>query len=787
MDYTFPSSVAFLSLSLTALVRWYFKMKHDNQIKLDKSRLVYTVTFPTGTTDSMIQDWLRSVGADLIPNKGDGGSVPTVVTEVRWTPKGIRHVLRVTPQDDGHVMSMLEAHIPGVIYDPVDTPEESVEIQPVYTVDMVMSDMTKPLSISNADALVRSILTSVPPLSEGEQVAYQVILGHAKRFATVGSRRGVVNTLIYGKIEIAPEDAKIMEQRASQARLNASIRIAVQAPSEIRGKQLAGGLIKSLRQANSSRTGFGHVAWSGDTSDVISSALTPGGKTAQLIIPEAAALIAMPSGDPQAAGLTQGAARRLQATEAISSTGEWLLGHNDIHGREKPITLPKEFVSQHVSVVGAPGSGKSTLLQNGIAHYAEAGLGIFVIDAGQDVSTQRLFYRALDAMPHSRKDDVICINPAGDMDYPVSINILDQDFGMAAIGIVKDVIESIFHDASKGTVSVGQVIQNGLWTLIEAGGYTLADLKPLISPQNAAEGAWSAAMIRGVKDPELQDFWARNPGALKSWSDNSGRRDWNEYIKPTLRRIWTITDRPEIRHLLGQSKSTVKIKDAMQQNKILLFSVGGMDDPEAASIISSLFTQMAWVAAQSITPTKPNVLFLDEFQVSANIQGGLPDMLARARALNLGLVLATQFVTREDIPRQLQSAVYNNTATKIVFRSASGEAEKWSREFGRRLVTDNDITRLHKYHAVAQVANATGDRSPVTFKAYRPAPDTNLTNHLLAQSRSRYGRHVDKVRHEIQERRRVQLAPETGKAYQQQTSEDNIVRDINWQQEGQDG
>lgn len=761
---------------LIVIIGVIIKMHNDIQLALDRSRLAYEVTYPTGTTDAMVQDWLNFVSPALIPNRGDNGANPSVVSEVRWTPKGIRHIIRVTPLDDGHVMSMLETHIPGVIYDPIDTPEETVVMHPVFTLDVVMTDMSKPLSISSADAMARSILTSVPPLAEGEQVAYQVILGHGKKLA-IPRTGGVVRSLLNGRQELSDEDLKLMQQRSSQTLLNAVIRISVQAGHEIRGKQLAGGLIKSLRQANSHRTEFTGRIVGGDTSGVISYALTLGKRTAQLIIPEAAALLGMPVGDPQAPGLTQGAARRLAATDAISSTGEWLLGHNDIHGREKPITLPKEFVSQHVSVSGSSGTGKTVFLANGIAQYAAADLGIFVIDAGQDVSTQRLFYRALDAMPHSRKDDVICINPADDPDNPVSINILDQDFGMGAIGIVKGVFEALYHDSQKGVVSVGDVLHHGLWTLIEAGGYTLIDLASLLSPRNNKEFQWACELIRNAKDPELKDFWSRHPGALKALSDSRGRADWDKYVGPTHRRLWQLASRPEIRYLLGQSKSTIKIKDVMQQNKILLFSVGGMDDPEAASIISSLFTQMAWTAAQSINPEKPNVLFLDEFQVSANIQGGLTEMLARARALNLGLVLATQFVTREDIPRQLQSAVFNNTATKIVFRSAAGEAEKWSREFGRRVVTDSDITRLQRFHAVAQVANATGDRSPVTFKAYRPAPDTGLTNFLLHQSRQKYGRNVGAVRQEIADRRRATKEPkakaETTTTFGEMPYEDN--------------
>ncbi|WP_241473754.1 type IV secretory system conjugative DNA transfer family protein [Mycolicibacterium neoaurum] len=731
--------------------------KIEKQRHADEQRLNYTVTFPTGTTEKMVQEWLRAVSADLIPNAKDDGTTPTVVSEVRWTPKGLRHILRINPLDDGHIKQMLETHIHGTVTDPVDTPEESLRMDPVFALDVRMTDMAQHLNIAGSDALVRSILTSVPPLNEGEQVAYQVILSSASKAELPQIGNGMFG-LFSGKQQPSAEDAKTYEQRASQPLLNVTIRIAVEASNEIRGRQLAGGLIKSLRQANSHRTELTGLIRNIENREVISYAYTPRNKTAQLTIPETAALIAMPIGDPHVPGLTQGAARRLSATEAISSDGEWTIGHNDIHGREKRITLPKQFVSQHIAVIGSPGTGKSVLLTNLIVQYAMAGLGIFTIDAGQDISEQRLYYRVLNAIPRNRAEDVICINPHDDPDNPVSINILDQDLGLGAISIVKGVFEAIYHDSQKGVVTVPEVLHNGLWTLIEASTdekkYTVIDLASLLSPRNQKEWEWACELIKSVQDPELRDFWARHSEALKPLKHRD-RSEWDKYVGPTHRRLWQLAGRPELRYLFGQTNSTVKIKELMEQNKILLFSVGGMDDPEAAQIASSLLTNLAWACAQQISPNQPNVMVLDEFQVSANIQGGLPDILARARALNLGLVLATQYVTREDIPRQLQSAVFNNTATRIVFRSSNREAAEWSREFGRNVYTDTDITRLQRFHAVAQVANAAGDRSPVTIKALKPAEETGLTKYVIDQSRKRYGRHVDAVRREIAERRRA--------------------------------
>ncbi|WP_425005750.1 type IV secretory system conjugative DNA transfer family protein [Mycolicibacterium sp. S3B2] len=748
-------SVALPVLSLSA---WgIYSMSKQAQHNLDASRRSYTVTFPTGMTEKNIQAFIKSIGSDLIPNKDDRGGIPTLVTEVRWTSKGLRHILRVTPQDDAHVKLMLDAHIPGITWDPIDTAEESLDMVPTFSVEVAMTDHTHMLRIPIPEELSRGILHSVPALNDGEHVAYQLVMSHTENIklpnASKKASSSLLKTLVLGPTEPDAEEVKEVKQKIVEQNFNVTIRVAVQAANEPRARELAGGLLRTLRQANSNTVQFNGRVMHGNTQDTINLALTPRKKSAQLTVTELSALMAAPIGDPQVPGLTQGAARRLPATEAISSDGEWLLGYSDVHGREKKITLPKEFVSQHASVIGASGSGKTVFLANGVAQYADAGLGIFVIDAGQDVSTQRLFYRALDAMPYRRREDVICINPADDPDNPVSINLLDQDFGMGAIDIVVGVFESLYPDISKG-VSVRELLHHGLWTLIEAGGYTLIDLASLLSPRNQAEFAWATHIIKQVGDPELKDFWSRNPGALKSPGDR-GRTDWDKYVEPIHRRLWQLVSRPEIRYLLGQTKSTIKIKDVLEQNKILLFSVGGMNDAGAAQLLASLTTQMAWTAAQSVQPKKPNVMFLDEFQVSTRIQGGLPDMLARARALNLGLVLSTQYVTRETIPRELQSAVLNNTSTKIVFRSANNEADAWSREFGRQVVTSNDITRLERFHAVAKVANQVGDQSPVTFRALRPAPDTEISNVILQNSRQKYGHHIAHVRQEIMQRRRV--------------------------------
>src|ERR1700757_1520056 len=96
------------SFALLQDIRSYFKVSTTRQRWLDANRKSYTITYPRNTRETGVQDFLRHISSDLIPNHGDGGAVPTLVAEVRWTDKGVRHILRVTPQDEDHVLSQLE-------------------------------------------------------------------------------------------------------------------------------------------------------------------------------------------------------------------------------------------------------------------------------------------------------------------------------------------------------------------------------------------------------------------------------------------------------------------------------------------------------------------------------------------------------------------------------------------------------------------------------------------------------------------------------------------------------
>src|SRR5437016_4318529 len=74
----------------------------------------------------------------------------------------------------------------------------------------------------------------------------------------------------------------------------------------------------------------------------------------------------------------------------------------------------------HMYIVGKTGTGKSTLIENMASHDIEAGYGLALIEPHGDLAEA-----ILDAVPSSRANDVIYLNPA-DLEYPVAFNPLEH-------------------------------------------------------------------------------------------------------------------------------------------------------------------------------------------------------------------------------------------------------------------------------------------------------------------------------------------------------------------------
>lgn len=719
-------------------------MRNASQQQLDADRLAYELIFPKGLTDKQVEAAIRSIGSNLQDNKLKGD--PSIALEVMSSPRGVRHMIRVPSRDAEYLMGQLEGHIPGIDVTPI---EHLPDIGYDFGAQLSMSDPARTMPITNITDHAVKILKSLET-TERELVTLQYVITHTARVKVIESNTTVLKSkprfrdYLFGSNVASNDEVQDRRVKVSDQNYGAVGRIAAKAKSEARARELVMKVLRALRSESSPSNRIdAHEIPYRNLDAVVNSARTPSSRTMQFTVSELAAFIGWPVGDPQIPGLAQGSARRFPATETIPRDGGRILGHSNVPGRERPIALPYSGATTHTFIGGKTGVGKSTQMANNAYDDMRNGLGVIVIDASASASRETVYNRVLNYVPPDRVNDVIALNVHADVDFPIAFNLFDQGSGRGAIDQIVGVFTQLYPTIATG-VAVRDLLYHGIWTLLDHGDLTFADLGTLISPRNPAEKAWSRNVRQSVAAPELKEFWER----VQDRNGDVEPRDANTLHN----KLWQLAGRPEIKHIIGQSSSTLNMRDVLANNKILLISLSGLPK-ESAELLGSLITTVLWDTAQSMTPEKPNFLYLDEFQVSARVQNGLDDLLARARKHRLGLTLATQYI--ETIERELKTAIVNNTGTRIIYETSSTEARIWIPEFGgTKLLSETDFTGIKKYEAIATIATDSGTSAPVTMKALKPYEPTGMAQRVLEQSRRRFGRPVDQVRQEIINRRR---------------------------------
>ncbi|MGH8684536.1 MAG: TraM recognition domain-containing protein [Nitrosospira sp.] len=642
-------------------------------------------------------------------------------------------------------MSQLLSLVPGVRYSPEDN-------QPDHdwkrVIELGETDPARSLRIPSAEYLSASLLASVQALSEGEAVLMQWVVTPTVPQKLPSDRKPFPTShwsyrLITGDIMADSDEVKDRRAKLSEANMLAVLRVAAKADTEARANHLLYRVQAALASVRSPNNRFKKrlvvERW---LQDRLRQAASPLIFPAQLSASELVSLIAWPLGGPHVAGLPQGRARHLPATEAIPRVGR-IIAISNFEGAERPLALSPIDSCKHTQVIGPTGVGKTTLLANLIAQDMEAGHGVILIESKGD-----LFQEALDRVPKDRLDDVVILD-VNDTAFPVGFNILQGNPQIVAADIQR-LFEHLYPQDTRG-VRVRQGLYHAIMTLMASTNatepMTFADIGPLCVPR-ADQVGFSDKIIRGVAGyEELALFWQE--------LENMKRDQRAAYFGPIIDRVWQLNSRRSIRNIIGQSKSGFDMKEIISGNKILLVNLGrATEGSETAALVGSLLLNSIWSAVLSGTssPASPTFLYLDEFQDFLNLPIPAQDMFAQARSKGLPMTVAHQFMGQ--LSRDLQDAVLANARSKVVFQTSSDDARLFAREFGKS-VDDHDFMHLGPYEVIMRMATSDGVSAPVTGVTQPPGRRTGLDNAARFKSREKYGRPVADVEAEINNRRNL--------------------------------
>src|SRR5262245_50533414 len=336
----------------------------------------------------------------------------------------------------------------------------------------------------------------------------------------------------------------------------------------------------------------------------------------------------------------------------------------------------------HMLILGKTGTGKSTLIKNMASHDIEAGYGLVLIDPHGDLAEA-----ILDAVPSSRVNDVIYLNPA-DLEYPLAFNPLEHverdQRDLVASGIIST-LKKIWSE--NWGPRLEHILRHALLTLLENPGSTLLDVPRLLTDEQFRERA-----MRQVTHPQVRAFWYSEFARYSAWMRS-------EAVAPILNKVGQFLTSTPLRNIVGQPKSAFHFRAIMDSGQVFVANLAkGRIGEDNCRLLGAMLVTQIQLAAQSRaelpeTHRRPFYAYLDEAPDYATLS--FADILSASRKYGLNLVLAHQHFGQLD--EKLRAAILGNAGTIISFRVGLEDAELLAKEF-YPVFGASDLVGLPNHH-----------------------------------------------------------------------------------------
>ena len=393
-------------------------------------------------------------------------------------------------------------------------------------------------------------------------------------------------------------------------------------------------------------------------------------------------------------------------------------------GKPRPIRFPEDLLRRHHLYVARTRMGKSTLMHHIAVHKMREkaagrdGDAIVVVDPHAD-----LVAGLLRQVPESLIDRVRLIDLADQQRAP-GINLLDT---------------RVFADRDRTADSVVRVAR-GLWeqwgprmqsileqtvkTLHEANEHpetdqgsqhTILDGLKLLSDRKFRDG-----VLAKVSDPYLLEWWARDFGG---WH-HQYRAD---ALAPVQTRLSYYASSKRARAILGQSRSTIDLRETILDGGILLVSTaqGAVGRDVSALVGASLLNLVdSVIREQESLPLQQRrgaLVVVDEMQSMPGVD--YESMLSELGKYGASFILATQSLAKlDDLSPTMRDTILANVGCLAVFQVAGSDARQLVWELGKDRVSEDDIVSLPVHHCYVRATVGT-ERMPAFSMMVRKPED----------------------------------------------------------------
>ncbi|HBI17234.1 MAG TPA: hypothetical protein DDY52_03780 [Candidatus Moranbacteria bacterium] len=340
---------------------------------------------------------------------------------------------------------------------------------------------------------------------------------------------------------------------------------------------------------------------------------------------------------------------------------------------------------RHMYVIGKTGMGKTTLLENIVMQDIANGHGVAYIDPHGDTAE-----KLIKAIPPHRINDVVYFNPA-DTEFPIAFNILEsvsEDKKHLVASGMMGVFKKIWPDVWSARMEY--ILSNALLALLDYPGSTMMGVNRMMSDKKYRQRVYEK-----IKDPVVKGFWIDE---FETWED----RFRKEAVAAIQNKVGQFLSSFLIRNIVGQTKSTINMRDIMDNNKILIVNLSkGRIGEDAMRLLGGMIVTKIQLAAMERVDMpeeerKNFYLTVDEFQNF--VTESFANILSEARKYRLNLLVAHQYINQlvTDSSSVVKDAIFGNVGTIVSFRVGAEDAEFLEKEF-EPVFMMNDIVNLPKF------------------------------------------------------------------------------------------
>jgi hypothetical protein len=598
------------------------------------------------------------------------------------------------------------------------------------------------------------ITASMAKFGENEAAAIQIIVSPAES-GWSKSGEGYVSKLKKdeanpekAKFKMNPQEMEAITNKCGKVGFLTSVRMLCVAPNEGMAKANLSNLKSTFSQFAGNQNGFSSKKIRLKQmfmTDFIYRYQNMWGNNSVLSTEELATIWHLPNKTIDTPHIYWLTAKSAPATGGFPESGLWL-GRSIYRGQERNIYMGEKDRMRHMYIIGRTGTGKTELLKSMIIQDMRAGKGLcFLEPHGEGIE------QLMELVPPERAEDVIFFDPTDDA-RPLGFNLLEvhnyDEMYQVASSII-NLMYKLYDPHRTGMVGARfeHAVRNAMLTVAMVPGATFIEVNRVLTDSKYAQ-----EILPLVKDPIVRRYWTDQIAQTSDFH----KSETLDYIASKFGRFVT---NKRIRNIIGQSKSTLNFREAMDTKKIVFLKLAkGLLGEEDSSFLGLVLIPKILAAAlsrQNVPEDQrpPFNLYVDEFQNFAT-----PDfaqMLSEVRKYNVSLTLANQFISQLD--EQVRDAILGNVGTLMTYRVGMQDAAVLAKEF-EPVFNETDLTNVPARNIyVKTIVN----ESPVPpfsmnvekdMKAQKAQGSPEVSRMVKELSRLKYGKDEAEVEEEIEKR-----------------------------------